>query len=130
MRMSSEHALSLCSRYCIHMVKHVAEAALALARAKTRSSTATKVEVAVGSSGIGARELALVILLLAGFANAQTSQFLFDDNGNLAAQIAATNLPPQIIGQPQNQTVAPGETARFSVIVTDPRGLSYEWRHD
>jgi hypothetical protein len=58
----------------------------------------------------------------------QTSQFLFDPNGNLAVQTAASLAPPQILGQPQNVLVAVGEPAALSVIVADPRSLTYQWR--
>jgi hypothetical protein len=67
-------------------------------------------------------------LLLATFAHAQDSQFLFDANGNLTAQLDAGTAPPQIIGQPQNQLVPPGETAAFSIVVADPRALTCQWR--
>ena len=36
--------------------------------------------------------------------------------------------PPQIIGQPQNRIVAPGEFASFSVVAADTRSLAYQWR--
>jgi hypothetical protein len=71
---------------------------------------------------------AAYFLLLPASAVAQTSQFLFDPNGNLTAQTGETIFPPQIIGQPQNQVVAASELAAFSVIVADPRSLTYQWR--
>ncbi len=67
------------------------------------------------------------VLLLAHFALAQDSQFLFDANGNLALQMAETSGQPQILRQPQNQVVAPGEAASFSVVVADSRGLTPQW---
>jgi hypothetical protein len=67
-------------------------------------------------------------LLLATFAHAQPSEFLFDANGNLLARATASIAPPQIIGQPQNQTVPPGGTASFSVVAADTRQLSYQWQ--
>ncbi|MBI3851712.1 MAG: hypothetical protein HY298_15770 [Verrucomicrobia bacterium] len=72
--------------------------------------------------------MAVTVLLLATFAHAQNSQFLFDPNGNLTVQMADTIFPPQITGQPQNQTPATNESAAFSVVVADPRALSYQWR--
>ena len=42
--------------------------------------------------------------------------------------MAETIFLPQIIGQPQNQVVAANELAGFSVIVADPRSLTYQWR--
>ena len=71
---------------------------------------------------------AAIVLLLATFAPAQDTQFLFDANGNLAVQMGEINFPPQIIGQPQNRIVAPSESASFSVVAADTRLLSYQWR--
>ena len=82
------------------------------------------------SAGFAASILALMLVLVVSPTHAQDSQFVFDDNGNLAVQTAATVDPPRILGQPQNQIVAPGGVASFSVTVADPRGLSYQWRHD
>lgn len=73
-------------------------------------------------------ELAALVLLLATFTHAQTSQFLFDANGNLLVQSANINAPPQIIGQPQNRTVGAGETASFFAVAADTRALTYQWR--
>ncbi len=70
---------------------------------------------------------AAFVLLPATFAHAQNSQFHFDANGNLLMQTAEVSAPPQIIGQPQSQTVAPGGTASFSVVAANTRQLSYQW---
>ena len=43
-------------------------------------------------------------------------------------QTAAATAPPQIIGQPQNRIVAPGEAASFSVVAAHTRALTYQWR--
>ena len=72
----------------------------------------------------------VLILLLTAFVHAQDSQFHFDANGNLTAQTAAASAMPEIIGQPQNRMVAPGETASFSVVVSDPRDMTYVWSHN
>jgi hypothetical protein len=72
--------------------------------------------------------LGVLVLLLATCAHAQTSEFLFDANGNLVVQSAELNAPPQIIGQPQNQIVDVGETASFVVVATGTQPLSYQWR--
>jgi hypothetical protein len=74
------------------------------------------------------RPATVLVLLLATFAPAQTSQFLFDPNGNLTVQLAESVFPPQILGQPQNQVVATNESAAFSVIVADPRSMTFQWR--
>jgi uncharacterized repeat protein (TIGR02543 family) len=60
-------------------------------------------------------------------ASAQNSQFAFDANGNLLAQTTETSAPPQILGQPQDQVVVPGEPTSFSVVAADTRGLGYQW---
>ena len=71
---------------------------------------------------------ATLVILLTTFARAQDSQFYFDANGNLFVQTAAATAPPQIIGQPQNDVVAPDEAASFFVVAADTRALTYEWR--
>ena len=68
----------------------------------------------------------LLLLLFAARAHAHNSQFLFDPNGNLLVQTAATTAPPQIIGQPQNQIVEPGQAAAFFVVAADARALTYQ----
>src|SRR5262249_55378251 len=71
---------------------------------------------------------ALVIFFLATPAFAQDSRFLFDNNGNLVVQMGEISSPPRILGQPQGQVIEPGESASFSVVVADARGLRYQWR--
>src|SRR5579862_566264 len=61
-------------------------------------------------------------------ADAQQAQFDFDADGNLVTQTAESGAPPQIIAQPQQQVVVPGELASFCVVVADPTGLTYQWR--
>lgn len=72
--------------------------------------------------------IALTALLLAHWASGQTSHFLFESTGNLLAQKSETAGLPLILGQPQNQIVIPGDSASFSVVAADTRGLSYQWR--
>jgi hypothetical protein len=62
------------------------------------------------------------------FARAQDWQFTFDLNGNLTTQTAGISAPPEIISQPRNQVVRPGESTSFSVVAADTRDLSYQWR--
>ena len=69
-----------------------------------------------------------LVCLFVNSGKAQPSQFLFDPNGNLTMQLAESALPPQIIGQPQNQVVGTNESAAFSVVVADPRSLTYQWQ--
>ena len=61
-------------------------------------------------------------------APAQEWQFTSDGSGNLVEQKARIGVPPQILGQPQNQVVRPGESASFSVLASDTGGLLYQWR--
>ena len=67
---------------------------------------------------------AALVLLLATFAHAQDSQFTFDANGNLLVQTAEITAPPQIIGQPLNRIVAPGDSASFFVVAAETRALT------
>jgi hypothetical protein len=69
-----------------------------------------------------------LLLLLATMARAQTSQFLFDANGNLIVQSSALNAPPQITGQPQNRIVDAGATVSFSVVAKGSLPLTSQWR--
>ena len=69
-----------------------------------------------------------IVWMLATGASAQDSQLLFDPNGNLLLQAAAATGSPQLIAQPQNQVVQLGDSASFSVVVADTRGLNYQWR--
>jgi len=70
----------------------------------------------------------VLLLLLAGVAFGQPTQFTFDPNGNLLVQSAATLAPPQILAQPQPQVLEPGELASFFVVAANTRGLAYQWR--
>lgn len=69
----------------------------------------------------------LVLWCLANLVSAQNSQFTFDSSGSLSAQSVETVALPQIVGQPQMRIVIPGESASFSVVVADTRGVSYQW---
>ena len=55
-------------------------------------------------------------------------KYSYDANGNLAVRALEDALPPQIIGQPQLQIVAPDELASFIVVLADTRGANYQWR--
>src|SRR5208337_4391128 len=72
--------------------------------------------------------LAVFLLQIATLIRAQDSQFFFDGDGNLLSQTGATSAPPQILDQPRNQVVIPGELASFCVLVADSGGLSYQWQ--
>ena len=70
----------------------------------------------------------LLLLLFAARTHSQEAKFVFDANGNLFSQSAASTALPQITGQPQNRMVAPGEAASFFIVAADTRALTYEWR--
>jgi PKD repeat protein len=44
------------------------------------------------------------------------------------AYVTATNAPPQIVTQPQDQTVGLGSNATFTVVATGTPPLTYQWR--
>jgi Divergent InlB B-repeat domain len=70
---------------------------------------------------------AAAILIGTERAPAQTSLLGFDPHGNLQAQTAETLAPPQILGQPGNLAVGPGQAGSFLVVAADTRNLSYQW---
>ena len=70
----------------------------------------------------------ILALLVTARIPAQNSQFFFDPNGNLLLQKSETTAAPQILGQPQNRIVQPGEATSFFVVAADTRALTYEWR--
>ena len=95
---------------------------------RTSKSAVSRGFKAEGFLQMVALAVAGLISVFATPAQAQTSQFLFDPSGNLTAQMAETIAPPQIIGQPQNQVIAPGGTASFSVVAANTRQLSFQWQ--
>jgi hypothetical protein len=66
--------------------------------------------------------------LFPGVGLTQDAQLLFDPNGNLLVQRAAATAPPEILGQPQDRIVGPGESATFSVVAANTHSLAYQWR--
>lgn len=72
--------------------------------------------------------MAGLVFLITSFAQGQNSQFLFDSNGNLLVQTPETSALPQIIGQPQNRIIAPGEATSFLVVAANTRALTYQWK--
>jgi hypothetical protein len=71
-----------------------------------------------------------LLLMLATVTQAQNSQFLFDDTGNLIVQTADSTAVPQILTQPRQQVVQPGQLAAFSVVLADTSGVTYQWYFD
>jgi len=92
-------------------------------RAARSSSDASSQRLRIGFAFTSAGS----ILLSGAAAFSQDSQFFFDLNGDLQAQTVEVQAAPQILGQPQMQVVIPGESASFSVLVSDTSGLSYQW---
>ena len=60
-------------------------------------------------------------------AEAQPWQYFYDGSGNLMIRKGEGVAPPQILGQPQPQIVAPGELASFSVVMADTTACGYQW---
>lgn len=99
----------------------------------SRCPTNVNLALSLAASGRGLWFSHLVVLLavtvfFSPVCLALNSQFHFDPNGNLTVQMVGTTFPPQIIGQPQNQVVGTNESAVFSVVVADPRSLTYQWQ--
>jgi Concanavalin A-like lectin/glucanases superfamily/Divergent InlB B-repeat domain/Immunoglobulin I-set domain len=55
-------------------------------------------------------------------------KYSYDSSGDMASETLESVLPPQIIGQPVKQIVAPGEVASFSVVVSDANGVTFQWK--
>src|SRR5207237_7040633 len=47
--------------------------------------------------------------------------------GKLQTARSQSSALPQILGQPRDQIVIPGDLASFSVVVADTSGVSYQW---
>jgi hypothetical protein len=71
--------------------------------------------------------LAAFFIAFTGLLSAQNWQFGFDLSGNLLTRTPESTVPPQILSQPQQQIVSPGELASFFVVAADTRGLTYQW---
>lgn len=61
-------------------------------------------------------------------APAQLVQYASDASGNLVQRGAGAGAAPQIVRQPQQQIVVPGDYATFSVLLADSGGCTYQWR--
>jgi hypothetical protein len=70
----------------------------------------------------------LLCIALSGTLQAQIAQYGYDDSGGLITRTIDNLAPPQIVRQPQARIVAPGELASFSVLLSDTRALSFQWR--
>ena len=97
-----------------------------LTNGRDRTDEASAYARGPDSGGALMAAIAVILFLLTSVSHAQDSQFFFDPNGNLFVQTGATTAPPQIIGQPQNRMVAPGDSASFFVVAADTRALSYQ----
>jgi hypothetical protein len=74
-------------------------------------------------------QAALAGLLLAS-AGAQDFNYYWDRSGNLHIETSLIATAPRIVGQPQGQVVAPGESASFSVVLADASYASFHWQFD
>src|SRR5262245_443843 len=72
--------------------------------------------------------IAVLPTIFAAPAWGQPWQYSYDSSGNLVIQVAGAVASPRITRQPQNQIVALGELASFSVTVADARTVAYQWR--
>jgi YD repeat-containing protein len=80
-----------------------------------------------GGSLIASIALFAVTLVTAS-ASAQSMKFTYDAAGNLIERTTTSGAAPQIVRHPRPNVVAPGDAASFVVIVSDTRGVSYQWR--
>jgi hypothetical protein len=53
---------------------------------------------------------------------------VYDPSGNIVVQVANIQAVPQISGQPVAQIVGPGDSATFSVVVSDSSGVTFQWK--
>jgi len=72
--------------------------------------------------------VAVTLLTVAAFANAQEWLHIYDASGNFIVRSAALAVSPQIIGQPVSRIVEPGEIASFSAVVRDASGVTFQWK--
>ena len=80
---------------------------------------------------IGACRLAVLLTVSAvicfGKADGGSAALSYDPNGNQYSQQPATAAPPVILGSPTNQVVGSEEIAGFSVVISSPLAVSYQW---
>jgi len=55
-------------------------------------------------------------------------KYSYDPSGNVAVRAVSALLPPQITGQPVKQVAEPGSVVTFSVVVADPRAVTFQWK--
>ena len=55
------------------------------------------------------------------------TSYSYDPSGNLTGQTADHRASPQIISQPMPQVVQPGDFATFSVVLSNPAGVTFQW---
>lgn len=66
--------------------------------------------------------------LVAASASAQSMKFTYDGAGNLVERTTIAGAAPQILRQPRPNVVTPGNSASFVVVVSDTRGVTYQWQ--
>lgn len=71
--------------------------------------------------------VAVIACFLLQPATGQSVKYSFDTAGNLIQRTAGSLAAPQIVSQPQNQIVQPGNLAAFSVVLADTTGCAYQW---
>jgi hypothetical protein len=55
------------------------------------------------------------------------TSYSYDAGGNMTSQAVEESVPPQIIGQPVVQVVNPGDFATFSVVLSNPAAVTFQW---
>jgi len=85
--------------------------------------------VRVGLQTVGVcAAVAFIVCCLPRSSSGQNLRYLFDPSGDLQAQTTESRGVPQILAQPRDQTLLPGDLGSFSVAVADAGGLSYQWQ--
>jgi hypothetical protein len=72
--------------------------------------------------------LITLILMAATSATAENWQYSSDLSGNVILRALGGVLLPEIIGQPIQQVVSPGDLATFSVVMRDANGAAFQWK--
>jgi hypothetical protein len=71
--------------------------------------------------------LVLFTFIQAGLGYGQGAFFSYDLSGDLGSQTNEAPSLPVILAQPQAQVVVPGHSASFSVVISNPDNVYYQW---
>ncbi len=56
--------------------------------------------------------------------------YIYDSSGNLLTATTSSVETPLIISQPISVIAAPGDSATFSVVVTDAHDVTFQWKRN